>query len=72
MKSEMLKTRKKAKQSSSEFSQEFPEFWESQKFCGIPGNLFENFPFPKKLKIWEKGNPSSVPSRILTYANLPK
>ena len=64
MRSEMLKIRKNGKaiklgKTSREFpeSRESQEFSESREFPGVTDNFFLNFPFPRKLKIWEKMKP---------------
>ena len=72
MRSETLKTRKKGKIiKQGKFSWEFSQsraFLRSRKFSGFPGKFFENFPFPGKLKIWEKGKSSS--HRLVACINL--
>ena len=62
--SEKLKIRKTGKtiklvKNSSETSRipEIPRIFGIPKFPGIPGNFFENFSFPGKLKIRGKAKP---------------
>ena len=66
IRSETLKTRKKGEtikpsgKIPGNFSQEFSESPTSKRMQWIPGisgKFFENFPFPGKLKIREKGKP---------------
>ena len=68
---EMLKIRKNGKIIKLEKnSREFPksrEFSGSWKFHGIPGNNFENFPFPGKLKIREKGKPYATGIAVVGF-----
>ena len=61
MRSEMLKTRKNAKQiSSGKFPENFPnlENLEDFRVSGFPGIFLKIFRFPGRRKFGKKGNPS--------------